>query len=70
MGDRNQGEFRLKLDIPIFDGYLHIEDYLDWEQTVKAFFWLYGGDAGKASEISSLQTKRGSRRMVATTGED
>ncbi|XP_020677817.1 uncharacterized protein LOC110096287 [Dendrobium catenatum] len=30
--DRNQGEFRVKLDIPFFDGRLHIEDYLDWER--------------------------------------
>lgn len=25
------GEFKVRLDIPFFDVYLHIEDYLDWE---------------------------------------
>ncbi|KAI0493238.1 hypothetical protein KFK09_027514 [Dendrobium nobile] len=25
-------EFKVKLDIPFFDGRLHIEDYLDWER--------------------------------------
>ncbi|XP_020692921.1 uncharacterized protein LOC110107104 [Dendrobium catenatum] len=35
---RQNGEFRIKLDIPFFDGRLHIEDYLDWEHAVEAFF--------------------------------
>ncbi|XP_020691321.2 uncharacterized protein LOC110105961 [Dendrobium catenatum] len=33
-----QGEFRIKMDIPFFEGRLHIEDYLDWERAVEAFF--------------------------------
>ncbi|PKU73240.1 RNA-directed DNA polymerase [Dendrobium catenatum] len=36
--DRHSGEFRVKLDIPFFDGRLHIEDYLDWEHAVENFF--------------------------------
>ncbi|XP_020679468.2 uncharacterized protein LOC110097438 [Dendrobium catenatum] len=36
--ERNHGEFRVKLDIPFFDGKLHIEDYLDWERAVETFF--------------------------------
>ncbi|KAI0494147.1 hypothetical protein KFK09_024278 [Dendrobium nobile] len=32
------GEFKAKLDIPYFDGRMHIEDYLDWEKAVKNFF--------------------------------
>ncbi|PKU77326.1 putative mitochondrial protein [Dendrobium catenatum] len=35
---RQHGEFHIKLDIPFFDGRLHIEDYLDWERAVEAFF--------------------------------
>ncbi|XP_028556538.1 uncharacterized protein LOC110116452 [Dendrobium catenatum] len=36
--DRNNGEFHVKLDIPFFNGRLHIEDYLDWERSVENFF--------------------------------
>ncbi|XP_028553742.1 uncharacterized protein LOC114580414 [Dendrobium catenatum] len=36
--DRTHGDFRIKLDIPFFDGGLHIEDYLDWERSVESFF--------------------------------
>ncbi|XP_028556143.1 uncharacterized protein LOC114581024 [Dendrobium catenatum] len=35
---RQSGDFRVKLDIPFFDGRLHIEDYLDWERSVETFF--------------------------------
>ncbi|KAI0511898.1 hypothetical protein KFK09_012532 [Dendrobium nobile] len=35
---RPHNEFRVKLDIPFFDGRLHIEDYLDWERSVETFF--------------------------------
>ncbi|KAI0512356.1 hypothetical protein KFK09_012995 [Dendrobium nobile] len=34
----SQGEFKAKLDIPYFDGRMHIEDYLDWEKAVENFF--------------------------------
>ncbi|KAI0500296.1 hypothetical protein KFK09_018508 [Dendrobium nobile] len=34
----NQSEFRVKIDIPFFEGCLHIEDYLDWERAVETFF--------------------------------
>ncbi|XP_020682413.1 uncharacterized protein LOC110099561 [Dendrobium catenatum] len=36
--DRYPGEFRVKLDIPFFEGKLHIEDFLDWERAVETFF--------------------------------
>ncbi|XP_020694320.1 uncharacterized protein LOC110108147 [Dendrobium catenatum] len=29
---------RIKLDIPFFEGRMHIEDYLDWEAAVEIFF--------------------------------
>ncbi|KAI0495827.1 hypothetical protein KFK09_022130 [Dendrobium nobile] len=35
---RINGEFRIKLDIPFFDGRLHIEDFLDWERDFESFF--------------------------------
>ncbi|KAI0509958.1 hypothetical protein KFK09_010558 [Dendrobium nobile] len=34
----SHGEFRVKLDIPFFYGKLNIEEYLDWERAVEAFF--------------------------------
>ncbi|XP_020691127.1 uncharacterized protein LOC110105819 [Dendrobium catenatum] len=35
---RGNSEFKVKIDIPFFDGHLHIEDYLDWERAVENFF--------------------------------
>lgn len=29
---------KVKVDIPYFDAHLHVEDYLDWEQSMEAFF--------------------------------
>ena len=36
-GQNNQ-EFKMKMDLPSFDGRLHIEDFLDWVYTVGNFF--------------------------------
>lgn len=35
---RDFGGTKFKVDIPYFDGHLHIEDYLDWEIAIKIFF--------------------------------
>lgn len=36
--DQKPYEFFIKLDIPFFDGHLHIEDFLDWEQILESLF--------------------------------
>lgn len=30
--------FKLKMDLPSFDRYMHIEDFLDWIRVVEQFF--------------------------------
>lgn len=35
---QNSQEFKMKMDLPCFDGRLHIEDFLDWIHNVENFF--------------------------------
>lgn len=48
-------DYRVKLDIPFFNGHLHIEDYLDWEQSVEYFFKIMNVPLDKQVEVRGVQ---------------
>ncbi|PKU86182.1 hypothetical protein MA16_Dca002013 [Dendrobium catenatum] len=56
-----QGEFRVKLDIPFFDGRLHIEDYLNWERSVETFFEYMDIEPEKQVKYVACRLKGGAR---------
>ena len=47
--DRDGGDFRLKVNIPSFNGNLNIEDFIDWIADIDKFFDYMGGSEGKES---------------------
>ncbi|KAI0516557.1 hypothetical protein KFK09_009234 [Dendrobium nobile] len=57
--DRSHGEYRVKLDIPFFDGKLHIEDYLDWERSVENFFEYMEIDPDRQVKYVACKLKDG-----------
>lgn len=74
--ERNQGEFRVKMDIFFFDGHLRIVDYLDWEQAVEIFFEYMESSAKKKVKYVACRLK-GSRcggfncyRIIKEKGKD
>ena len=36
--ERDNGDFKLKVDIPFFSGNLNIEDFIDWIAEIDKFF--------------------------------
>lgn len=38
VGRVDQDEYRMRMDLPSFDGHLHIKDFLDWQTGVERFF--------------------------------
>ncbi|KAI0524322.1 hypothetical protein KFK09_003688 [Dendrobium nobile] len=57
--NRPHNEFRVKLDIPYFDGKLHIEDYLDWERAVETFFEYMEIEPSKQVKYVACRLKAG-----------
>ncbi|KAI0495171.1 hypothetical protein KFK09_025321 [Dendrobium nobile] len=57
--DRQHSEFRVKMDIPFFDGKLHIEDYLDWERAVETFFEYMDVEPEKQVKYVACRLKSG-----------
>ncbi|XP_028550608.1 uncharacterized protein LOC114579613, partial [Dendrobium catenatum] len=53
------GEFKVKMDIPFFDGHLHIEDFLDWEKAVENFFDYMDIDPDKKVKYVACRLKAG-----------
>ncbi|KAI0493337.1 hypothetical protein KFK09_027614 [Dendrobium nobile] len=56
---RHSGEFKVKMDIPFFDGHLHIEDFLDWEKAVENFFDYLDIDPDKQVKYVACRLKGG-----------
>ncbi|XP_028556926.1 uncharacterized protein LOC110109044 [Dendrobium catenatum] len=52
-------EFKVRLDIPFFDGHLHIEDYLDWEKAVENFFEYMEVDPERQVKYVACRLKGG-----------
>ena len=56
---REPPDFRIKVDIPCFDGHLHIEDFLDWIQTVENFFDYMNVPDSKQVKLVAYKLKGG-----------
>ncbi|KAI0496820.1 hypothetical protein KFK09_023144 [Dendrobium nobile] len=63
----HHNDFKVKLDIPFFDGHLHIEDYLDWEKAVENFFDYMEIDPNKQVKYVACRLKGGASAWWAQT---
>lgn len=56
---QNNRDFKIKVDLPAFDGRLHIEDFLDWIHTVENFFDYAAIDENQKVKIVAYKLKAG-----------
>jgi hypothetical protein len=66
MEERGPQSFRMKMDLPSFNGQLQIEGFLDWLAIVERFFDYMEIPEDKKSEASRLQINGRSLRLVGT----
>ena len=57
--DRDGGDFRLKVDIPYFNGNLNIEDFIDWITDIDKFFDYMGVSEENKVRLVTCRLKGG-----------
>ena len=57
--ERDSGDFRLKVDIPYFNGNLSIEDFIDWIADIDKFFDYMGVLEEKRVRLVACRLKEG-----------
>ena len=55
------GPVKFKIEIAPFDGYLHIEDFLDWIDTVEDYFECMGVEEHMKVNFIAYKLKGGAR---------
>jgi hypothetical protein len=65
-GREESREYRMKIDLPSFNGHLHIEDFLDWVTEGREILRLHEYSRRTKGEVGGLQVQGRSIRLVGT----